>query len=252
MPFKRDSILLLIPPLVSVAVFLLAWKAASIRIGAEIILPPPERVISDFLSLVATRKFLAAAGMTSLRCLSSFAIALALGLCLGLPAGLSRSFRALIAPFLAVVRSTPVLAVIVLFLIWFPQDVVPIVSAVLMATPVVIASLSEGVRSVDPLLIEMAGVYRIPPRLRLFRIYLPSVTPFAVSGASSALSLVWKVVVAGEVLSQPRFAIGTGLQNAKVTLETSRALAWTLATILICGLTDFLFSSLAKRLRHAA
>jgi len=252
MPSKRNSALLYLPSLFSVAAFLLIWKAASAQIRADIILPPPERVIAEFFSLVATRTFLLAAGMTFMRCVTAFSISLALGLCLGLPAGISKSFRALIAPFLAVVRSTPVLAVIVLFLIWFTQDVVPIVSAVLMATPVVIASLSEGIRSVDSQLVEMAGVYRVPATLKLFRIYLPSVTPFAVSGASSALSLVWKVVVAGEVLSQPRFAIGTGLQNAKVNLETSRALAWTLATILICAFTDFLFSTLSRRLRDAA
>jgi NitT/TauT family transport system permease protein len=252
MAFRLKPVFSFLPSLISVAVFLLVWKAAASGIRADIILPPPERVISQFISLVGTKKFLFATGMTCLRCLSAFSLSLALGLCLGLPAGLSKVFRSLLAPFLTVVRSTPVLAVIVLFLIWFPQDIVPIVSAVLMATPVLISALSEGVRSLDPQLVEMARVHKVPTRLRFLRIYLPSMTPFAVSGASSALSLVWKVVVAGEVLSQPRFAIGTGLQNAKVNLETARALAWTLATIILCAITDFLFSLLARRLRHEA
>lgn len=251
MPSKR-SFLLVAPPLISVLCCLAIWKIAASRIGADIILPPPERVLSSFLSLVVTPRFLRSAGATGLRCLAAFSASLAAGIVLGLPAGVSRTFRSAILPFMAVIRSTPVLAVIVLFLIWFPQDAIPAVSAILMAAPVAVSAFSEGVRSIDPQLLEMAAVHRVPPVLRLFRIYLPSLSPHAVAGASSSLSLVWKVVVAGEVLSQPRFAIGTGLQNAKIQLETSTALAWTLATVILCALADSLFSLFARRLRHEA
>jgi NitT/TauT family transport system permease protein len=252
MPSRRNTLLAYLPSLISVAAFLLAWKAAASAFGADIILPPPERVLAQFIALLATPKFLTAIGMTCLRCLIAFALSLGIGLCLGVPAGLSGAFRALLAPFLAIVRSTPVLAIIVLLLIWFPQDAVPVVSALLMAAPVLISSLSEGIRSVDGHLIEMAQVHRLPRPLLLGKIYLPSLAPFAVSGASAALSLVWKVVVAGEVLSQPRFAIGTGLQGAKMNLETAQALAWTLATVILCGASDYVFSRFAGRIRHAA
>jgi len=80
---------------------------------------------------------------------------------------------------------------------------------------------------------------------------LPAAAPHLVAGARSALGLSWKVVVAGEVLSQPLRALGSGLQDSRVLLETPRVLAWAAATIFLCGLTEWLFGLAAKRvLRH--
>jgi NitT/TauT family transport system permease protein len=251
MPSRRKRGLVAIIPVLSCAAALLIWKAGAQAIGAPIILPPPETVLAECARLFVTPKFFLSVGMTGLRCLSAFGLTLALGTSIGVLSGLFPAFKAFLSPYMAVIRSTPVLAVIVLLLIWFPQDVVPVVAALLMAVPVLSASLAEGIRSLDGNLDEMARVFRIPLAKRFLKLTLPGISPFALSGASAGLSLIWKVIVAGEVLSQPRFAIGTGLHYAKITLETAQALAWTVATIILCALTDLAFSAFARRLRSS-
>jgi ABC-type nitrate/sulfonate/bicarbonate transport system permease component len=58
-------------------------------------------------------------------------------------------------------------------------------------------------------------------------------------------------VVAGEVLSQPLRALGSGMQESRVLLETPRVLAWAAASILLCGLTEWAFGLAAKAVfRH--
>jgi NitT/TauT family transport system permease protein len=57
------------------------------------------------------------------------------------------------------------------------------------------------------------------------------------------------VVVAAEVLSQPVWGIGAGMQEAKLRLETPRVFAWTLAALAISWLTDAFFSLLLGLLR---
>jgi len=49
------------------------------------------------------------------------------------------------------------------------------------------------------------------------------------------------VVVAGEVLSQPRMALGTQMQESRLSLETSGVFSWAIVTIVLCGLSEFLF-----------
>jgi NitT/TauT family transport system permease protein len=117
----------------------------------------------------------------------------------------------------------------------------------LMVFPVLSANALEGIRSVDPLLKEMAAAYGFSKWEKLSWLYLPSITPFILGGLKSALSLSWKVAVAAEVLVQPFRALGTGMQRAKTQLETTELFAWTAATVLAAGLSELLFKLLAGR-----
>jgi len=217
-------------------------------IGTEIILPSPERVFSTFVGIAPTERFLAALGATALRGLSAFGVSMLLGVALGFAAGVSRRFESLLGPGLTVIRATPVLAVILIALIWFPAGVVPVFSAVVMAFPVVAADVAAGVRSADPRLVDMARSFGVPRHDTAFFVRLPSAMPHVVSAAKNAVGLSWKVVVAGEVLSQPLNALGTGMQNARVMLETAEVFAWAATGVLLCALSDAVFDALAKRL----
>jgi NitT/TauT family transport system permease protein len=230
----------------SFALLYLVWKLLSALMGSSIILPTPEETATEALRLMAGAEFWRSVGATLWRGVCGFALSFALGLAAGFPAGRYPLFARFIQPYMTIIRSTPVLAIILIALVWFPGEAVPVFVAVLMAFPVITRNVAEGVRAADPGLVEMAKVYRAGKRRMLTGLYLPSLAPFLASGASSALGLAWRVVVAAEVLSQPLWGIGTGMQDAKVRLETPRVFAWTAAALLISWLTDFGFSRLIR------
>jgi NitT/TauT family transport system permease protein len=230
---------------------LIAWEAASLAIGKELVLPSPFRVIGAALALYPTRSFLLDLSATFLRGLAAFALSSALGIAAGLASGLRPAFGAALSPFLSVIRATPVLALVLIALLWFPSGFVPIFSAFLMAFPVMVTSAEEGSRATDPKLLEMASLFRVPKRQLFFKLRLPSAAPHLLSGARSALGLCWKVVVAGEILSQPTRAVGRGMQDSRLMLETASVFAWALAAVLLCGITERAFSIATRRLRLA-
>ncbi len=225
---------------------LLAWKVAAALVDREIILPAPERVLGLALGLYPTPRFLEALAATFLRGLTAFGLSSAAGIVVGLVAGRRPLVAAALAPLLTVIRATPVLALILLALIWFPSGFVPIFSAFLMAFPVMVSSAAAGARAADPRLLEMAALFRVPRKVVFRDLLLPSAAPHLLAGARSALGLSWKVVVAGEVLSQPLRALGTGMQEARVLLETGGVFAWAAASVLLCGLTEWLFGLATK------
>lgn len=234
--------------LLALAVIIALWKLASIGIGADIILPAPERVLQTLARVAITARFAAAFAATAGRGLAAFGISMALGLALGLAGGASRRVEALMAPGLTIVRATPVLAVILLALIWFPAGVVPVFSAVVMAFPVVAADVAAGIRAADPRLMAMAASFGISRRKALFQIRVPSAMPHVISAARNAVGLSWKVVVAGEVLSMPAHALGTGMQNARMALETAEVFAWAAAGVILCAISDALFDHVSRRI----
>ncbi|MDX9897927.1 MAG: ABC transporter permease subunit [Spirochaetia bacterium] len=232
----------------AVAVILAVWKLAAVGIGTDIILPPPERVLTTLFEVIASDKFASSLGATILRGLAAFGISMLLGVAAGFAAGVSPRFESFMGPGLTIIRATPVLAVILIALIWFPSGVVPVFSAVIMAFPVVAADVSAGVRSADHRLLEMASAFSVSPRDASLYIRLPSAMPHVVSAAKNAVGLSWKVVVAGEVLSQPANALGTGMQNARIMLETAEVFAWASVGVVLCALSDMAFDLLARRL----
>jgi len=183
-----------------------------------------------------------------LRVLEAFAFSLCFGLVSGALSGFYPEVKAFMSPFITGVRATPVLALILLAMFWFPSTQVPVFSAVLMAFPVIYTSAETGVHAAEQRLVQMAELFHVPKTTIFWRLRVPSALPYLFSGAKNALGLSWKVVVAGEVLAQPRMALGTGMQDARLSLETPTVFAWAITTILLCGLTEYFFGLLATKL----
>lgn len=228
-----------------------AWHLLSLAIGSSLILPSPGEVLGSLRLLVAALPFWRAVAGTMGRVLLSFTLSIAIGALTGIASGLNPWVRDGLAPLLTTIRATPVLALILIAMFWLPSTGVPIFSAFLMAYPIMHTSVYAGVVSVDKELLEMASVFKVPPLERFFKLRLPSARAHYLSGAKSALGLCWKVVVAGEVLSQPRFGLGTGLQDSRLSLETSRVLAWAVTTILLCGISEFALGLVVRRFGEA-
>lgn len=233
--------------ILSAAVLFAVWKLFSVATASDIILPPPEKVARVFFGLFAESRFLAALGATCVRGLWAFGLSMLIGGITGFASGASRRINALLGPALLIIRATPVLAIILLALIWFPSGTVPVFSAVIMAFPVVMADVAQGIGSADPKLVQMARLFGMNQTSIAMRVRLPSALPHIVAAAKSALGLSWKVVIAGEVLSQPQYALGTGMQSARVMLETTEVFAWAAAGIVLCALSDAAFALLARR-----
>ena len=229
---------------------LLCWYAVAAVISAPLILPYPHSVLIRLFELIQTGAFWQAFAFTFLRVLISFLISICLGFFIGLLAADSKSFSAFLDFPLALIRATPVIALILPALFWFTSGLVPVFVSVLMCLPIVITASKNGFEK-NPENLEK--LFKAKSRgftgLKAFRyIRLPAALPAFLSGAESAFGLAWKVVAAGEVLSIPRHAAGSLMQLAQVHLETCDVLAVTLALVGISYLCEKLLKWIASSL----
>ena len=58
--------------------------------------------------------------------------------------------------------------------------------------------------------------------------------------------MIWKVIIASEVLTVPTFGVGSKMSLAQVNLETAQVISWTIIAILLTALSDLLFSIFLK------
>lgn len=235
-----------------IAAVLTLWEAGAAAFGSELILPRPLPVLAKLLELAQTERFVRAAAGSLFRVSAGFLIALPASLLVGIASGLDARVRSFTRPFFSIISATPVLSIILIALLWFGSERVPVFTAFLMVFPVMAANVREGVGAVDARLVECGRAFRLTRRELLRHVYLPSLAPYIAAGARSSLSLSWKVVVAAEVLAQPARALGTGMQSAKAQLETTELFAWTAATVILAALCDLALAALTRKRRSRA
>ena len=159
--------------------------------------------------------------------------------------------RELLAPLLTAVRSVPVASFVIVALIWVPSKRLSVLISFLIAFPLIHTAVLDGLTHIDPKLLEMAKVFRMPRISRLTAIELPAVLPRLSSAAGVAMGLAWKSGVAAEVIGIPTGSIGERLYKAKVYLATPDLFAWTLTIVLVSMLCERALKLIMKRAARA-
>jgi NitT/TauT family transport system permease protein len=220
----------------SVVLLIVTWIVASHLLG-ERLLPDPKTVLLALFSEARSGALIFNLGVTLLRVLVSFAIAMVLGTVIGLLMGRNLIFDWLADPWLIVLLNLPALVIIVLAYIWAGlTDAAAIGAVALNKLPIAIVTVREGARALDPTLDEMATVFRMSGRTRLLYVTLPQLAPYLVATTRSGLSLVWKIVLIVEMLGRPNgvgFEIGVAFQLFDVTRILAYALAFTVVMLAI-------------------
>jgi NitT/TauT family transport system permease protein len=227
--------------------WLVIWFIVSKIINQVLYFPSPLVTIKALGELLGDKNFFLSIFSTVSRVFIGLVIANVLGILLGLVCGFKKWVFDLMRPMMTFVRSTPVMSLIIIALIWFQSDHVPIFISFLMCFPIIWMNIVEGFKKVDQDLIEMGKIYQISKIKLVKDIYIPSLLPFYIAGFNTALGIAWKVTVAAEVLSHPRFAIGTNLYDSKVYLDTPSLFAWTLVIVLLSFFFEIVITNYLNR-----
>ncbi|MBE9525303.1 MAG: ABC transporter permease subunit, partial [Chloroflexi bacterium] len=124
------------------------------------ILPGPLETLRALAHLAAQPDFYRQLGTTAWRGVVGFSAAMILGLGLGLWMGWREQAYRFFRPLILLATSVPPIAWITLLLIWLGLgDGPPLVVVIITTAPLVAVSVAQGVRELDPTLLEMARVF---------------------------------------------------------------------------------------------
>ncbi|MCA8881688.1 MAG: ABC transporter permease [Rhodobacteraceae bacterium] len=205
-PFLPDSVTIAL----SLAGFVLLWWGLAVLKGDPRILPAPPEVAADIIREARSGALFFNMAQTLRRVALSFALAMGLGTALGLILGRHPAVARWFDPWVTILLNLPALVIIVLCYLWIGLNEVAAITAVaLNKTAMVVVTVREGVRSVDPALDEMARIYRLTPVARLRHVTLPQLAPFLAASARNGLAIIWKIVLVVEFLGRSN---GVGFQ----------------------------------------
>lgn len=235
-----------IPAFLAVISLLSAWQLFSWSMGYPAIFPSLPDLLIQILSIFSTGEFYISILFTILRGLIGFFISITIAFILSTIAIFSPFWRSFFHPLVIFIRSIPVISLVLIALLWFSPDNLPVFIAFLTMFPILYQSMLNGLELTDKKLIEMAKVFGKSSIIRFTSIYLPSAKSVVFGGISSAMGFGWRAVIIGEVLAQPIRGIGTNMKLAQSYINISELIAWTVVAIAISYFFDSLFRKISR------
>ena len=245
---NKNKILLILKPIGAAIFWLLLWEFLYLAVGKDVILPSPANTVKVITAVFFTADFWLPVLNTMLRIVEGFLLAVVSGAIFAVITNRSSVLRALLTPLFSIIKAAPVASFIILMLIWLPDNSIPVWASFMMVFPIIWGNVSKGLYNISSDLKEMSKAFRIPFFTRLKRIYIPSVMPYFMAGATTAVGMSWKAGLAAEVLCTPQSAIGTNLYNAKIYLLTEEVFAWTIVIIILSIIIEKVFVKLMQHI----
>lgn len=226
-------------PVWRVVVFVIAialwWLVAALALLPETLVPNPLAVFTTWVKLLGAPEFWQAVGATLSGALVGFAIAVVIGIPIGVLVGSFRRADWSTRFLIDFGRAFPAVALVGVLVLIFGRGVEMKATLVIIAVlfPMIIQT-QHGVAHVSPMIRETCAAFRIPPRLFVWKVLLPSAAPSILTGLRLAASVSVLVAIAAEVLTN---APGIGQKIAEAQLGTNAPRAF--AFILTAGLLGY-------------
>jgi len=203
-------------------------------------LPTPETVAKVFWQACVTGKLPFHLGVTLLRLVVSFAIAMLLGCAIGIVLGRNKKLDAFFDNWLVIFLNVPALVTIILCYVWFGLvESAAILAVVVNKLPNVIVTIREGTRTLDQDLLEMARCFHFSKRKTLVHVIWPQLHPFVMGATRSGLALIWKIILVVELLGRSN-GMGYQLHLFFQLFDVASILAYTIAFVAVIQMIELL------------
>lgn len=206
----------------------LVWQLVAVLVQSDL-LPTPVQVLDSLIDHTRSGELPYSLMLTLMRVAVAFFLSMAIGTAIGVVMGRYRTLDLVLDGPLVLGLNIPALVLIILCYIWFGlTDVAAITAVALNKIPLVVVTVREGARAVDPKLLAVAQAYRLPRLVTLRRVFMPQLYPYLMAAARNGLALIWKIVLVAELLGRSN-GVGFQLQVYYQFFDLTSILAYTLA-----------------------
>lgn len=189
-----------LPMMTSLLVWAAIWEIAG-HTDAGFILPPLSRIVWRVAEIVPTASFLDALLITGRAFLFGNAIAIGIGVPLGILLGRSVIADRLLLPWVNLFLSAPLSALVPVIMVLFGLGETTIVlTVVLFSMWITVLNTRAGIRAISPSLVEMARSFGANGWQAFSRIYLWAALPEILAGIRLGMIRAVKGVVIGQLL----------------------------------------------------
>ena len=243
---ERLSTARLLPLLVLLAATGLWGALSALRVFPESAFPSPLAVVAGFVQEFRSGRLVNDLIASLFRVTTGFALAVALGIPLGLLLGHHTRARLALLPAVNFFRNLSPLAWIPFAILWFGIGDLPAIFLIFMASffPVVLAT-AAAVANIPTVYFRVAHDYGFRNAQLLTQVTLPAIMPQVITTLRVTAGLAWVVVVAAEMIAG-RDGLGFAVWDARNGLRIDLLVVSMIAIGLIGVVIDRVLVQLTK------
>jgi NitT/TauT family transport system permease protein len=205
---------------------------------APALLPTLPTIAHTLFASLANGTMIEHAAFTLYRVMFGFALAVVVGLPLGILMARFRQVENFFLPLVSALMPIPSFALVPLFMLWFGiGNLTTILIVFYAATFPMTFNTWSGVRSVNPLWLRAAGAMGADERKLFWKVIIPGASPFIITGMRQAFLRSWIAVVGAEMIAASDWGLGWVIFDAKEFLNTDMMLA----SLVVIGVIGFVF-----------
>lgn len=211
-PFSQTFKNKILPPIIAIAVVLVAWTLLYPVVDDPTKLPSPGDVWAEVEDQWLKGTLFGYIWGSVSRGLLGFLLALAIGTPLGLLVARVKFVRAAIGPILSGLQSLPSVAWVAPAVIWLGLDNSVMFTVILLgAVPSIANGLVSGVDQVPPLILRAGRTLGATGLRGTWHIVMPAALPGYVAGLKQGWAFSWRSLMAAEIIAQsPDMGMGLG------------------------------------------
>ncbi len=217
--------------LLGIVLILILIEAGSALKGDRLVFPTAGEISRAFVRLISSGSTWTRIGTTLLHIIEALALSVLIGTGLGIAEGLIPFLHALLRPMMALLRSLPMILLVIIIMVIAPYSMVPVLTCGMVLIPMISEAGYEGVVRMDP---ELIDVYRMNSGLNmtiLVKVYLPMMSGYMKQAFINAAGMGLKVIVTSEYLVQTRDSLGKTIYTASYFNEYADIYAYALIMI---------------------
>jgi NitT/TauT family transport system permease protein len=167
----------------------------------KVTMPPPHRIVSDFVKLMIRGKLYPEIGKSLVNVVIAFALAYAVGIAAGTALHAYRTARETLDPLFATYYAVPVFAFYPLFIVMFGLGDGPqVLIGFLLGVVAVIVTTLNALDRVPRVLRKTASIARLGPLETAMKVTLPFCAPYLITAAKLALAYAFIGVIGSEFI----------------------------------------------------
>ncbi len=206
-----------------------------------VLLPTIPTVAQTLFAMIADGSMIEHAAFTLYRVLFGFALAVMVGLPLGILMARFQRIENFFLPLISALMPIPSFALVPLFMLWFGiGNLTTILIVFYAATFPMVFNTWSGVRSVNPLWLRAAGAMGADENSLFWKVIIPGASPFIITGMRQAFLRSWIAVVGAEMIAASDWGLGWVIFDAKEFLNADIMLA----ALIVIGGIGFAFERL--------
>jgi ABC-type nitrate/sulfonate/bicarbonate transport system permease component len=234
---------------ISIAAVLGAWELAGL-LGYlnPVLVPRPSLVAQTLWEILASGEVLAPLSHTLLLFGIGYGLACLIGITLGILMGQSPFVYGLFEPLVELLRPLPKSALVPALFLFLGIGPTTMITVVVLAAvfPVLINTL-QGVRNIDPVLLDTARTFHTSPSRTILSVVLPAAMPMILSGMRVGLGLGLVLVVLAEMLAGDS-GIGFLILDLQRAFQIREMYAWVVILAALGGALTILFDFTDRKL----